>query len=148
VTRSDSAPHGATEGRHVGWRRWRRAFAAVLLVVIVCGLVTARLLVWPAQGMPTRVSAIAMLAGPGDRLPVALTLAREHRVPVLVISRGYNGYGGPCPAQTPGAKLICFDPVPPTASGWLCRRSTRPGRRLPLLSPSPDALSPEHANTI
>lgn len=117
MTRSDSAQHGATEGRYVRWRRLRRALNAALFVVIVCGLVTARLLVWPAQGMPTRVSAIAMLAGPGNRLPVALTLAREQRAPVLVISRGYNGYGGPCPPPTPGVKLICFDPVPPTTRG-------------------------------
>jgi hypothetical protein len=92
VSQCDSAPRGATEGRHVRWRRWRRAFAAVLLVVIVSALVTARLLVWPAHGMPTRVSAIAMLAGPGNRLPVALTLAREHGAPVLVVSGGSNGY--------------------------------------------------------
>jgi hypothetical protein len=89
----------------------------VLFVVIVAGLVTARLLVWPAQGMPAQVSAIAMLAGPGNRLAVALKLAREHRAPVLVVSRGSNGYAGPCPPPTPGVKLICFDPVPPTTRG-------------------------------
>jgi hypothetical protein len=37
--------------------------------------------------MPTTVDAIVMLAGPGDRLPAALQLAREHRAPVLVVSR-------------------------------------------------------------
>src|SRR5262249_11805053 len=78
---------------------------------------TARLLVWPAQGMPTRVSAIAMLAGPGDRLPVALQLARQHRAPVLVVSRGSQGYGGPCPRPTPDVTLICFDPDPPNTRG-------------------------------
>jgi hypothetical protein len=58
-----------------------------------------------------------MLAGPGNRLPVALELAREHRAPVLVVSRGWEGYGGPCPSPVPGVKLICFDPDPGTTRG-------------------------------
>lgn len=95
----------------------RRAFAAVAAVVTVLGVVTARLFIWPAQGMPVTVDAIVMLAGPGDRLPVALRLAREHRAPVLVVSRGWQGYGGPCPAPIPGVKLICFDPDPGTTRG-------------------------------
>lgn len=80
-------------------------------------LVTARLFVWPAQGMPDRVSAIVMLAGPGDRLNVALNLARQHRAPMLVVSQGQHGYGGPCPPMTPGVKLICFDPDPGNTRG-------------------------------
>jgi hypothetical protein len=80
-------------------------------------VLTARLFVWPAQGMPARVSAIVMLAGPGDRLPVALQLAREHRAPVLVVSRGWQGYGGPCPPPVQGVMLICFDPDPGTTRG-------------------------------
>jgi hypothetical protein len=67
--------------------------------------------------MPARVSAIVMLAGPGDRLPVALQLAHEHRALVLVVSRGWQGYGGPCPPPIPGVKLICFDPDPGTTRG-------------------------------
>ena len=90
--------------------------AAVALVVAFC-LVTARLFVWPAQGMPARVSAIVMLAGPGDRLPLALQLARDHRAPVLVVSQGQHGYGGPCPSPTPGETLICFDPDPGNTRG-------------------------------
>jgi hypothetical protein len=109
--------HAAADGRHGPSRAWRRAFVAMVAVVVVLGVVTARLLVWPAQGMPARVSAIVMLAGPGNRLPVALELAREHRAPVLVVSRGWEGYGGPCPPPVPGVKLICFDPNPPTTRG-------------------------------
>ena len=109
--------HAAADGRHGPSRAWRRAFAAVAAVVVAFGVVTARLFVWPAQGMPARVSAIVMLAGPGDRLPVALQLAREHRAPVLVVSRGWQGYGGPCPPPVPGVKLICFDPDPGTTRG-------------------------------
>jgi uncharacterized SAM-binding protein YcdF (DUF218 family) len=67
--------------------------------------------------MPTTVDAIVMLAGPGDRLPVALQLAREHRAPVLVVSRGWQGYGGVCPATIPDVKLICFDPDPGDTRG-------------------------------
>lgn len=98
--------------------RWRRrAFAAMATVIVVFCLITARLFVWPAQGMSAHVSAIVMLAGPGDRLPVALRLAREHRAPVLVVSRGQHGYGGPCPPKPSGVELICFDPDPGNTRG-------------------------------
>ena len=59
--------------------------AAVFLAF--CGL-TVRLFIVPASGMPARVDAIVMMAGPGDRYSTALRLAAEHRAPVLVISRG------------------------------------------------------------
>jgi hypothetical protein len=91
--------------------------AAAAGMVVALGLVSARLFIWPAAGMPARVGAIVMLAGPGDRLPVALRLAREHRAPVLVVSQGWLGYGGPCPAPVPGVKLICFDPNPGNTRG-------------------------------
>ncbi len=98
-------------------RGWRRAFAAALALVLAFAAATAWFLVWPVQGVPARVSAIVMLAGSGDRMPVALRLAREHRAPVLVVSQGHLGYGGPCPPRPPGIKLICFDPDPPTTRG-------------------------------
>lgn len=96
---------------------WRRILIAVMVLILAFGVATSRLLVWPAQGMPTRVSAIVMLAGPGERMPVALQLAREHRAPMLVVSRGWQGYGGPCPPPTPGVKLICFEPDPGDTRG-------------------------------
>jgi uncharacterized SAM-binding protein YcdF (DUF218 family) len=105
------------DGRRGYFRCRRRLFAATIALVVAFGVATARLLVWPAQGMPTRVSAIVMLAGPGDRLPVALQLAREHRAPMLVVSQGWHGYGGPCPRTVPGVKLICFDPNPGNTRG-------------------------------
>ncbi len=108
---------GRAADRRRGPSRGRRAFAVAAAMVVAFGLITARLFVWPAQGMPARVSAIVMLAGPGNRLPVALQLAREHRAPVLVISQGQHGYGGPCPSATPGVKLICFDPNPGNTRG-------------------------------
>jgi hypothetical protein len=97
--------------------RWRKALAAVLVAVLVFAAATAGVLIWPPQGAPARTDAIVMLAGPGDRLPVALALAREHRAPVLVVSRGWMGYGGPCPPSTPGVRTICFDPNPGTTKG-------------------------------
>ena len=95
----------------------RRALATLVAVMAVFCLITARLFVWPAQGMPTQVSAVVMLAGPGDRLPVALQLAREHRSAVLVVSQGQHGYGGPCPPKPSGVELICFDPDPGNTRG-------------------------------
>jgi len=109
--------HATEDRRHGLSRVWRRAFVALAAVIIALSVLTARLFVWPAQGMPAQVSAIVMLAGPGDRLPVALQLAREHRAPVLVVSRGWKGYGGPCPPPVPGVQLICFDPDPGTTKG-------------------------------
>jgi hypothetical protein len=110
-------PARSAEGGRKPARLRRRVFAALVAVVVAFGLVTARILVWPATGAPARVNAIVMLAGPGDRLPVALELARQHRAPVLVVSQGWQGYGGPCPTPVPGVKLICFNPDPPTTRG-------------------------------
>jgi hypothetical protein len=112
-----SRTRSAAAGGRRSSRARRRVFAAAAAVVVAFGLVTARILVWPAAGMPERVDAIVMLAGPGARLPVALDLAREHRAPVLVVSQGWQGYGGPCPSPVPGVKLICFEPDPGTTRG-------------------------------
>jgi hypothetical protein len=98
-------------------RCWRAVCTAALALLLIFVVATGKLLVWPAQGMPSEVSAIVMLAGPGDRMPVALEFADARRAPVLVISRGFDGYGGPCPPQPPGVRLICFDPAPPTTRG-------------------------------
>jgi uncharacterized SAM-binding protein YcdF (DUF218 family) len=67
--------------------------------------------------MPAHVSAIVVLAGRGDRLAVALQLARERRAPVLVVSQGWEGYGGACPPTMPDVKIICFDPNPGDTRG-------------------------------
>jgi len=98
-------------------RVWQRALVVVTALVVLFAAATARLFVWPAQGMPPRVSAIVLFAGPGERLPVALRLAREHRAPILVVSRGQHGYSWPCPPAVPGVTLICFDPDPGDTRG-------------------------------
>ena len=97
----------------------RRALVAAGVLVALFAAATARVIIWPAQGMPPTADAIIMLAGPGDRLPVALRLAAERRSRVLVVSRGHLGYGGPCPAASavPDGRLICFDPDPPDTRG-------------------------------
>jgi uncharacterized SAM-binding protein YcdF (DUF218 family) len=98
-------------------RRWPAIAAGLAAALVVFCAATARLFIWPASGMPAHVDAIVMLAGPGDRLPAALRLAREHRAPVLVVSRGFDGYGGPCPPPVPRVRLICFEPSPASTRG-------------------------------
>jgi uncharacterized SAM-binding protein YcdF (DUF218 family) len=95
----------------------RRLLTIVIALAVLFAAATARLLVWPTQGMPDRVDAIIMLAGPGNRLPVALQLARHQRAPVLVVSQGHLGYGGPCPPAMPNVKVICFEPNPSNTLG-------------------------------
>jgi uncharacterized SAM-binding protein YcdF (DUF218 family) len=98
-------------------RAWRQILIVVIVLALAFAALTARLLIWPAQGMPAHADAIIMLAGPGDRLPAALAIARERRAPVLVVSRGHGGYSGPCPAPVPGVRVICFDPDPGNTRG-------------------------------
>lgn len=112
-----SIGRGAAPSGHRFSRGWRRVLAAALVVVAAFVVATARLLVWPAQGLPATVDAIVMLAGPGDRLSVATELAREHKAPVLIVSQGWEGYGGPCPPAISGVKIICFDPNPGDTRG-------------------------------
>jgi hypothetical protein len=95
----------------------RRLSVAAIALILAFAVATGRMLVWPAEGMPARVSAIVMLAGPADRLPLALHLARERRAPMLVVSRGWHGYGGPCPPRVRGVQLICFEPDPGDTRG-------------------------------
>lgn len=106
-----------TNWAHSGF--WRRALVTTLLLLLAFAVATARIIVWPARGMPSRVDAIVVLAGPGNRLPVALQLAAERRAPVLVVSLGHLGYGGQCPAASsaPKVKIICFDPDPADTRG-------------------------------
>jgi uncharacterized SAM-binding protein YcdF (DUF218 family) len=97
-------------------RFWRRSLTALAVIVATFTIVTARVIVWPTQGMPPHVDAIVMMSGPGDRIQVALQLAREQRAPVLVVSRSENN-AGPCPAAVPGVKVICFAPDPGNTRG-------------------------------
>src|SRR5579859_227906 len=120
--RTGEAAGGSASRGHKHRRRKRRgrlvAVALLLPVLVVCVL-TARLFIWPDQGMPDRVSAIVMLNGPGDRLETAENLAWEHRASFVVISRGsqYWGHGSNCFPAIPHVTVICFDPNPATTQG-------------------------------
>jgi uncharacterized SAM-binding protein YcdF (DUF218 family) len=104
--------------RRPAGRLWlRRLVIAAVVVVVVFAASTAGLIVWPQQGMPARVDAIVVLAGPGTRLPVGVRLASEGRAPVLVVSQGHLGYGGSCPGAITGVRIICFDPNPADTRG-------------------------------
>jgi hypothetical protein len=100
-----------------GRKVWHRILIAVVAALIALSAATARLFIWPAQGMPARVSAIVMLDSPGNVLSVAVRLAEQHRGTFLVVSRGSSASHDPCPRPVPGVKLICFIPRPPTTLG-------------------------------
>lgn len=143
-SRDQGTGPGDSGGRRFlrGWRR--KVLAALVVLALVFAGATGRVLVWPAQGAPPRVDAIVSLAGPGARLQVALQLAREHRAPVLVVSRGWEGYGGPCPSAIPGVKIICFDPDPGDTRGeaeYVGRLAKHSGwRSLVLVATAPQAV--------
>lgn len=107
---------GAATPRH-RFQRIRRLAYSLLAAIVVVSLATAWLFVWPPQGVPGAADAIVMLQGTGDRLQVALQLAKEHRARVLVVSQGRDGYGGPCVPAMQGVRVICFDPDPPDTRG-------------------------------
>jgi hypothetical protein len=106
-------------GERARARRWRKMAVVLVTLVLAAAAATARLFIWPKRGMPARVSAIVMLNGPGDRLHTALDLARQHRAPYVVISRGspYWGHGSVCGPAIPHVKVICFNPSPATTKG-------------------------------
>ena len=101
-------------------RRQRRVAVGVVIVAALFVAATVRLFVFPAQGMPAHVDAVVMLDGPGNsgRLAAALRLAKEHRAPTLVISRGTKlSEVGSCPSPMRGVKVSCFNPSPATTQG-------------------------------
>lgn len=99
-------------------KRWRKLLIVLAVVLVAVSAATARLFVWPDQGMTARVSAIVMLDSPGgDALNVALRLARQQRAPFLVISLGTPDSSYGCPRPIPRVRLICFNPAPATTQG-------------------------------
>ena len=98
---------------------WRVVFG---LAIVVGALVvaTAHWFIWPPQqAVPAHVDAIIVLNGPGDPLDTAVSLARAHRAPMIVISRGsqYSEHGSVCAPKIPEVTVICFDPSPSTTRG-------------------------------
>jgi hypothetical protein len=91
------------------------ALVAVLLVVAFAAT-TARLFVWPPLApLPDHADAIIELGGPGDRDPVTIALAKEHRAPVVIRSLAYDQTH--CLPQVPNVTTECFYAVPPTTRG-------------------------------
>ena len=112
-------PSGGSTRRAPSLRgsRWRRRVVALAVIAIAALVATARLFVWPDQGMPPKVSAIVSLDRPGGTLRTALRLAAQHRAPYLVISLGTPASGYGCPRPIVRVKLICFNPSPATTQG-------------------------------
>jgi hypothetical protein len=112
-------PSGGSAARARARRggRWRKLLIALAVAFFFLCTVTARLFVWPDQGMPPSVDAIVMLDSPGYPLDFTLRVAAEHRARFLVISQGIPVARDPCPARVPGVTLICFHPSPPTTRG-------------------------------
>lgn len=98
-------------------RHLRRALITLAVVLVAVVAATARLFIWPDQGMPLRVDAIVMLDTPGVSPNVALRLAEQHRASLLVISLGTPASSYGCPRPIPAVKLICFNPRPATTQG-------------------------------
>lgn len=120
TTEAPLAPDDSARRKQKWPRKHRRLVTIALVTLLVAGCVmTGRLFIWPARGMPARVSAIVMLNGPGDRLSTALRLAWQQRAPFLVVSRGssFYGHGSGCAPQIPHVHVICFDPSPATTRG-------------------------------
>lgn len=102
---------------------------------------TARLFIWPTTGMPSRVDAIVVPGGPGDRLDVALNLAREDRASYLALSRGEYVPPQLCGTRVGTATVICFQPDPDTTQGEAevtSRLAMKYGWRSIVLVTSPD----------
>jgi hypothetical protein len=95
----------------------RRAALALGLTFAILAAATARVLIWPAEGMPSKVNAIVLMAGPGNLLGRAVQLAREGRAPNLVISLGTPDSGNACPARIPRVRIFCFYPSPASTQG-------------------------------
>ncbi len=113
VTSAAPAARARTRRR----RRWRRWLIALAVLIVLFLGITARLFVWPDQGIPSRVDALVSLDTPGGTLGTALRLAERQHAPNLVISLGtpMSGYG--CPHPVPGVRLFCFNPDPGTTQG-------------------------------
>ena len=100
-------------------RRGVRVFLATVSVLLVAFCTASALLfVFPTMGAPSRVDAIVVLGGSGDRLDLGMQLALDGRSPYLVVSLGLPWLpAGLCTQDVGSAKVICFQPNPDTTQG-------------------------------
>lgn len=109
-------------GRLVGRGNRRRTLLVVLiLAIVIFGVVTAVVFVWPnLPQLPPRADAIIELGGPGDsaRDSDALALARAHRAPILIQSTEVgDAVSDGCLPPVPGVTILCFHADPNTTRG-------------------------------
>jgi uncharacterized SAM-binding protein YcdF (DUF218 family) len=100
-------------------KRWRViATALLVLIVLFCGA-TVRLFVLPTTGMSTRVDAVVVLGGAGDRLGLGEQLAQQGRAPYLLVSNGLPIIlpTGLCEPDHGSFTVICWNPSPGTTKG-------------------------------
>ena len=119
----DREPTTDSAGPAGNARRRRRRRRIVLVVVAAVALAflgaTARMFVWPPlPALPAHADAIVELAGPGDRDAVTVALAEQHVAPVVIQSTlPGDARSGTCLPPTPGVRIECFAPDPPTTRG-------------------------------
>jgi uncharacterized SAM-binding protein YcdF (DUF218 family) len=92
-------------------RVWLLAVALVLVVLV--GVASARLFVWPATDPPERVDALLVFAGKRERLAEGIRLLRAGVAPVLVISDGgrpRSRAGRTCRNPPPDMEVVCVTP--------------------------------------
>jgi uncharacterized SAM-binding protein YcdF (DUF218 family) len=93
-------------------RVWLLAVALALVVLV--GVASARLFVWPATDPPERVDALLVFAGKRERLAEGVRLLRAGVAPVLVISDGgrpRSRAGRTCRNPPPDLEVVCVTPV-------------------------------------
>jgi uncharacterized SAM-binding protein YcdF (DUF218 family) len=93
-------------------RVWLLAVALALVVLV--GVASARLFVWPATDPPKRVDALLVFAGKRERLAEGVRLLRAGVAPVLVISDGgrpRSRAGRTCRNPPPDLEVVCVTPV-------------------------------------
>jgi uncharacterized SAM-binding protein YcdF (DUF218 family) len=90
---------------------------ALLVVLVLFCVASARLFVFPTTGMPARVDAIVVPGGPGNRIAAAVKLADQDRAPYLVLSLGEPVPWGYCGSRMGDSVVLCFMPDPDTTQG-------------------------------
>ena len=91
----------------------------VLLVIVAFTAVTVRLFVRPSLApLPEHADAIIELGGPGNRDAVTLTLAAQHRAPLVIQSTvAGDAISDTCLPPVPDVTIGCFHPIPDTTRG-------------------------------
>jgi uncharacterized SAM-binding protein YcdF (DUF218 family) len=95
--------------------------ATMLVVMVACGGLTARLFIWPSlPPVPDQADAIFILGGPNmrDRDRTALRLAEAGVAPIVVKSTIVDEviYDN-CLRRVPGVEVLCIHPEPFTTRG-------------------------------